>query len=82
MIQEKKRSAPFDTRDTVLRATILAISSAISFWLVTHILASVYSISRDGDVSFGLCFVYLLIFPFYVWGMAGLIAIGAIALRR
>jgi hypothetical protein len=30
-------------------------------------------------VSFALCFVYLLILPFNVWGMAGLIAIGAIA---
>jgi uncharacterized membrane protein YccC len=29
-------------------------------------------------VSFGLCLVYLLIFPFHVWGMAALIGIGAI----
>jgi hypothetical protein len=25
-----------------------------------------------------LCFVYLLLFPFHVWGMAALIGIGAI----
>ena len=31
--------------------------------------------------SFALCFVYLLIFPFHVWGMAGLIAIGAVVLE-
>ena len=31
-------------------------------------------------VSFVLCFIYLLILPFDVWGMAVLIAIGAIVL--
>jgi uncharacterized membrane protein YccC len=84
----------------------------ISYWLITHILANTYSISRDDDllggmwavaatvfvcryshaesvraalsrmaatsVSFALCLVYLLIFPFHVWGMAALIGIGAI----
>jgi uncharacterized membrane protein YccC len=29
--------------------------------------------------SFALCFVYLLFLPFHVWGMAGLIAVSAIA---
>jgi len=115
IIQEKKRVANFDPRNTVFRAMMLAISCVISFWLITHILVSVYSISRDDDllggmwavaatifvyrhtyaqsagaalsrmtatvVSFGLCFVYLLILPFHVWGMAGLIAIGAIVLE-
>jgi uncharacterized membrane protein YccC len=115
IIQETKRMAHFDARNTVFRAVMLAISCVISFWLVTHILAIVYSISRDDDllggmwavvatifvyrhtysesagaallrmtatvVSFGLCFVYLLILPFHVWSMAGLIAIGAIVLE-
>jgi uncharacterized membrane protein YccC len=115
MVQEKKRSAHFDACNTVLRAMMLAISCVISFWLITHILVSVYSISRDDDllggmwavaatifvyrrgyaeslgaalsrmtataVSFGLCFVYLLILPFHVWSMAGLIAIGAVVLE-
>ena len=114
MIQEKKRVAHFDARNTVFRAMMLAISCVISFWLITHILVRVYSISRDDDLlggmwavvatifvfrhgyaesagaalsrmsatfaSFALCLVYLLIFPFHVWGMAGLIAIGAVAL--
>ena len=31
-------------------------------------------------VSFVLCLVYLLIFPFHAWGMAALIGIGAIVL--
>jgi uncharacterized membrane protein YccC len=30
------------------------------------------------SVSFALCLVYLLIFPFHLWGMAALIGIGAI----
>jgi uncharacterized membrane protein YccC len=115
MVQEKRRSAHFDARNTVFRAVMLAISCVISFWLITHILVSVYSISRDDDllggmwavaatifvyrhgyaeslgaalsrmtataVSFGLCFVYLLILPFHVWSMAGLIAIGAVVLE-
>jgi len=114
IIQGKKRLAHFDARNTVFRAMVLAISCVITFWLITHILVSVYSISREDDllggmwavvaaifvfrhgyaesvdaafsrmsatlVSFTLCFVYLLILPFHIWGMAGLIAIGAIAL--
>jgi uncharacterized membrane protein YgaE (UPF0421/DUF939 family) len=114
ILQEKKRLAHFDARDTIFRALLLAISCVVTFWLITHILVNVYSISRDDDllggmwavvatifvfrhgcaesigaalsrmaatvVSFGLCFVYLLILPFHVWGMAGLIAIGAIVL--
>jgi uncharacterized membrane protein YccC len=31
-------------------------------------------------LSFGLCLVYLLVFPFRVWGLVVLIAIGAIVL--
>ena len=114
IIQEKKRVAHFEPRNTVFRAMMLAISCVTSFWLITNILPSVYSISRDDDLlggmwavvatifvfrhgyaesvgaalsrmsatfaSCALCFVYLLIFPFSVWGMAGLIAIGAIML--
>jgi uncharacterized membrane protein YccC len=100
------------TGEVVIRGTVLAISCVISYWLITHILANTYSISRDDDllggmwavvatifvyryshaesvraalsrmaatfVSFALCLVYLLIFPFHVWGMAALIGIGAI----
>jgi uncharacterized membrane protein YgaE (UPF0421/DUF939 family) len=101
-----------ETGEVVMRGAILAISCAISYWLITHILAKAYSISRDDDllggmwavvatifvyrdsnvesvrsalsrmaatsVSFALCLIYLLIFPFYTWGMAALIGIGAI----
>lgn len=97
----------------VLRATILAVSCVISFWLITHILPRLYSASRGDEllggmwavaatifvyryshaenvraalsrmsatlVSFLLCFVYLLLLPFHLWGMAALIGIGSIA---
>jgi uncharacterized membrane protein YccC len=98
----------------VIRGFGLAIASAASFWIITHILARGFSISRDDDllggmwavvatlfvcrysqhesrkaalsrmmatlVSFALCLVYLLIFPFSLWGMAALIGIGSIAM--
>jgi hypothetical protein len=99
--------------EVVARGAVLGISCGISYWLITHILADIRSISRDDDllggmwavaatifvyryshaesvraalsrmaatsVSFALCFVYLLIFPFHMWGMATLIGISAIA---
>jgi hypothetical protein len=102
----------FLSGEVVARGALLAISCAISYWLITHILANTYSISRDDDllggmwavaatifvyrhshaesvraalsrmaatsISFALCLAYLLMFPFYVWGMAALIGIGAI----
>src|ERR1700683_3840912 len=115
-IQGQDANTPHDvspqTGEVVIRGAILAISCAISYWLITNILANTYSISRDDDllggmwavaatifvyrdanaesvraalsrmaatsVSFALCLVYLLIFPFHVWGMAALIGIGAI----
>ena len=101
------------TGEVVLRGAVLAISCVISYWLITHILAYTYSISREDDLlggmwavaatifvyryshaeslraalsrmaatslSFALCLVYLLIFPFHLWGMATLIGIAAIA---
>jgi hypothetical protein len=107
-----KRPTWFQTGEIVARGAVLAISCAISYWLITHILANTYSVSRDDDllggmwavaatifvyryshteslrsalsrmaatsISFVLCLVYLLIFPFHVWGMAALIGIGAI----
>ena len=110
--QDGPHLVSFQTGEVVARAAMLAISCVISYWLITHLLASTYSISRDDDllggmwavaatifvyryshaesvhaalsrmaatsVSFALCLVYLLIFPFHVWGMAALIGIGAI----
>jgi len=91
---------------------LLAVSCVISYWLITHLLAHTYSISRDDDVlggmwaavstvfvqrysyqqsvsaalsrmaatsvGFALCLVYLFLFPFHLWGMATLIAMGTV----
>ena len=108
------RRQPLQTGETIIYGAGLAISCVISYWLITRILAHVYSISRDDNllggmwavvatvfvyrysyeqsvhaalprmaatsVSFALCLVYLLIFPFQAWGMAFLIGIGAVTM--
>ena len=40
------------------------------------------ALSRMGatSLSFALCFIYLLFFPFHFWGMATLIGVGAVAM--
>jgi uncharacterized membrane protein YccC len=40
------------------------------------------ALSRMGatSLSFALCFIYLLFFPFHFWGMAALIGVGAVAM--
>ena len=114
VIQEKKQFEHVDAGNAVFRAIVLAISCVITFRLITHILASVYSISRDDNLlggmwavvatiivyryshaeslraalsrmaatflGFVLCLLYILMFPFHVWGMAALIAIGTIVM--
>jgi uncharacterized membrane protein YccC len=114
-IQQQDATAPhvsLQPGEVIIRGAILSISCAVSYWLITHMLANTYSISRDDNllggmwavvatifvyryshaesvraalsrmaatsISFVLCLVYLLIFPFHVWGMAALIGIGAI----
>jgi uncharacterized membrane protein YccC len=111
MLSHKRSATP--VAQVAIRGILLAISCVISYWLITHILADAYSVSRDDDllggmwavaatifvfrssqgdsvrfalsrmastvVSFVLCLVYLLFFPFQVWGMAALIGIGTVA---
>ena len=52
------------TGEVVIRAAILAISCAISYWLITHILANTYSVSRDDDLLGGMWAVVATIFVF------------------
>ena len=86
----------------------------LSYWLITHLLAQVFSVSqaddllggmwavvatvfvfRDGceqsvraalvrmsatSLSFVLCLIYLLLFPFHFLGMAALVGIGAVVM--
>jgi hypothetical protein len=52
------------TGEVVIRGTILAISCAISYWLITHILANTYSISRDDNLLGGMWAVVATIFVY------------------
>src|SRR6202451_2187371 len=110
--QEKLPRVPDQKDHVVLHAIALSILCVISYWLITHLLAYVFPVSRDDDLlggmwavvatifvyrysyeqsagaalsrmaatslSFVLCFVYLLVFPPEVWGMAAVIGIGAV----
>ncbi len=67
-IQEQTLSAMQPaTRQTgglVVRGAVLAISCVISFWLITHILPAVYSISKDDDLLGGMWAVAATIFVY------------------
>ena len=101
-------------RPGLVHGLTLSLLCMGSYWLITHILVHVFSVSRDDDLlggmwavvatifvyrfsfdqsvsaalsrigatslSFALCFVYLLFFPFHLWGLAALIGIGAVAM--
>ena len=109
---------PSASATAVLRAVfhgvVLSLLCAISYWLITHLLAQAFSVSRDDDLlggmwavvatvfvyrysydssigaaisrmwatslSFGLCLIYLLFFPFSLAGMVTLIGIGAVTM--
>src|SRR5260370_40415271 len=102
------------TRYLLLHSGTLSLLCVISYWLITHMLAQVFWVSRDDDLlggmwavvatifvyrysyeasagaalsrmaatslSFALCFIYLLFFPFHVWWMAALIGVGAVTM--
>jgi uncharacterized membrane protein YccC len=112
--QNEMTRHPAETRYVLLHSVTLSILCVISYWLITHMLAHVFSISRDDDLlggmwavvatvfvyrysyeestgaalsrmgatslSFALCFIYLLFFPFHLWGLATLIGIGAVTM--
>jgi Fusaric acid resistance protein-like len=48
----------------VVRGVVLAISCVITYWLITHILAGVYSVSRDDDALGGMWAVVATIFVY------------------
>jgi uncharacterized membrane protein YccC len=98
-------------RDVLIHSAALSFACVISYWLITHILVHILSVSREDDllggmwavvatvfvyrycyeesvraalsrmaatsVSFALCLLYLLMFPFHLWGLGALIGIGA-----
>lgn len=101
-----------DATDAIIHGVMLSVLCVISYWLITHMLARMVSVSRDDHLlggmwavvatifvyrygydqtiaaalsriaatllSFVLCLLYLLFFPFDSWGMAALIGIGAV----
>jgi porin len=105
---------PVQTLHAFLHGLTLSLLCAISYWLITNMLAHWFSVSRDDDLlggmwavvatvfvyrysyeesmgaalsrmgatslSFALCFIYLLFFPFHLWGLATLIGVGAVAM--
>ena len=52
------------TGEVVIRGAVLAISCVVSYWLITHILANTYSISRDDDLLGGMWAVAATIFVY------------------
>jgi hypothetical protein len=52
------------TGEVIIRGATLAISCAISYWLIMYILANNYSISRDDDLLGGMWAVVATIFVY------------------
>jgi uncharacterized membrane protein YgaE (UPF0421/DUF939 family) len=74
--------AYFLSRDDDLLGGMWAVAATIFVYRETHQQSVRAALSRMAAtmLSFILCLVYLLIFPFSTWGMAALIGIGAIVL--
>jgi uncharacterized membrane protein YccC len=68
------------SRDDDLLGGMWAVAATIFVYRYSHAESARAALSRMAatSVSFALCLVYLLVFPFHVWGMAALIGIGAI----
>jgi|HubBroStandDraft_2_1064218.scaffolds.fasta_scaffold34572_1 hypothetical protein len=60
----KAGTAPPRTAEVIMRGGALAISCVISYWLITHLLARTYSVSRDDDCLGGMWAVAATIFVF------------------
>ena len=112
--QNETRWHPVEILHALFHGVTLSLLCAISYWLITRMLAQIYSISRDDDLlggmwavaatvfvyrysydgsigaalsrmgatslSFVLCFIYLLFFPFRLSGMVTLIGVGAVVM--
>ena len=112
--RNETRWQPVEILHALFHGVMLSLLCAISYWLITRMLAQIYSISRDDDLlggmwavaatvfvyrysydgsigaalsrmgatslSFVLCFIYLLFFPFRLSGMVTLIGVGAVVM--
>jgi uncharacterized membrane protein YccC len=62
--QKGLSSGPLKPGVIVIRATMLAISCVASFWLITHMLADIYSVSRADNLLGGMWAVVSTIFVY------------------
>jgi uncharacterized membrane protein YccC len=74
--------AYFISRDDELLGGMWAVAATVFVYRESYQQSASAALSRMAatSLSFILCLVYLLIFPFHAWGMATLIGIGAIVL--
>jgi uncharacterized membrane protein YccC len=74
--------AYFVSRDDDLLGGMWAVAATVFVYRESYRQSIHAALSRMAatSLSFALCLVYLLIFPFHAWGMAALIGIGTIAL--
>jgi uncharacterized membrane protein YgaE (UPF0421/DUF939 family) len=74
--------AYFISRDDELLGGMWAVAATVFVYRESYQQSVNAALSRMAatSLSFILCLVYLLIFPFHAWGMAALIGIGAIVL--
>jgi uncharacterized membrane protein YgaE (UPF0421/DUF939 family) len=74
--------AYFVSRDDELLGGMWAVVATVFVYRLSYQQSVSAALSRMAAtlLSFSLCLVYLLVFPFNAWGMAALIGIGAIAL--
>jgi len=64
-----ERRRPLQTTEAIIYGIGLAISCLISYWLITGILAHIYSISRDDDLLGGMWAVAATVFVYrYSYG--------------
>jgi Fusaric acid resistance protein-like len=74
--------AYFLSRDDELLGGMWAVASTVFVYRQSYQQSVNAALSRVSAtfVSFALCLLYLLIFPFHPWGMAALIGIGAVVM--
>jgi uncharacterized membrane protein YccC len=60
---ETKRN-PFEVLHAVLHGVMLSLLCASSYWLITHLLAKVFSVSRDDDLLGGMWAVVATVFVY------------------
>ena len=70
------------SRDDELLGGMWAVVATIFVYRYSYKESVVGALSRitATSLSFLLCFIYLLVFPFHIWGMAALIGLGAVVM--